>query len=52
MQAILYDKLDIAKIVNARVISLEDAAQGYAEFDKGVAEKFVLDPHGLVAKAA
>jgi len=31
---------------------LEDAPKGYAEFDKGVAAKFVLDPHGLLAKAA
>ncbi len=49
MQAILYDRLPIADIVNAKVISLEDAAQGYATFDKGAAEKFVLDPHGLIA---
>ena len=49
MQAILYDRLPIADIVNTKVISLEDAAQGYATFDKGAAEKFVLDPHGLIA---
>jgi glutathione-independent formaldehyde dehydrogenase len=49
MQAILYDRLPIADIVNAKVISLEDAAQGYETFDKGAAEKFVLDPHGQIA---
>jgi glutathione-independent formaldehyde dehydrogenase len=49
MMAILYDRLPIAEIVNARVIALEDAAQGYESFDKGVAEKFVLDPHGAIA---
>lgn len=48
MQAILYDRLNIAEIVNARVISLEDAVQGYETFDKGAAQKFVLDPHGLI----
>ncbi len=52
MQAILYDRLPIAKIVNATVISLNDAPQGYRDFDSGVAKKFVLDPHGLVEKAA
>jgi len=52
MQAILHDRLPIAKIVNATVISLKDAPKGYADFDSGVAEKFVLDPHGLVQKAA
>ena len=52
MQAILYDRLPIAKIVNATVIPLSQAAQGYADFDKGAAKKFVLDPHGMLAKAA
>jgi glutathione-independent formaldehyde dehydrogenase len=52
MQAILYDRLPIAKIVNATVISLNDAPQGYRDFDSGVAKKFVLDPHGIVGKAA
>ena len=45
-------KLPIAKIVNAKAISLEDAPKGYAQFDKGIAAKFVLDPHGLLPKAA
>jgi hypothetical protein len=52
MQAILHDRLPIAKIVNAQVIPLEDAIKGYAQFDKGAPIKFVLDPHGLVAKTA
>src|SRR5712691_8831139 len=52
MQAILHDRLLIAKIVNATVISLNDAPQGYKDFDSGVAKKSVLDPHGLVKKAA
>ena len=49
MQAILHDRVQIAKAVNATVIKLDDAPQGYEDFDSGVAEKFVLDPHGLVA---
>ncbi len=49
MNAILHDKVQIAKAVNATVIRLDEAAEGYAKFDQGVAEKFVLDPHGLVA---
>ncbi|GAA5543204.1 MULTISPECIES: formaldehyde dehydrogenase, glutathione-independent [Brucella/Ochrobactrum group] len=52
MQAILHGRLNIAEIVNAEVISLEDAAAGYESFDQGVAKKFVLDPHGLLGKAA
>src|SRR5882757_5931101 len=52
MQAILHDRLPIAKVVNATVISLNDAPQGYQAFDSGVAKKFVLDPHGLLNKVA
>jgi glutathione-independent formaldehyde dehydrogenase len=48
MQAILHDRVQIAKAVNATPISLDDAPRGYAEFDKGAARKYVLDPHGLI----
>jgi glutathione-independent formaldehyde dehydrogenase len=50
MQAILHDRVQIAKAVNATTISLEDAPQGYADFDKGAAKKFVIDPHGMVKR--
>ncbi|HET7580623.1 MAG TPA: formaldehyde dehydrogenase, glutathione-independent [Bacillales bacterium] len=50
MMMILNGKADIAKAVNATVIGLEDAPKGYADFDSGVARKFVLDPHGLLKK--
>ncbi|MBX5493720.1 MAG: formaldehyde dehydrogenase, glutathione-independent [Bryobacteraceae bacterium] len=52
MQAILYDKVQIAKAVNVTVISLDEAPKGYAEFDKGAAKKFVIDPNNILAKAA
>jgi glutathione-independent formaldehyde dehydrogenase len=48
MNAILYDKVQIAKAVNVQVISLQDSVQGYKDFDGGAAKKFVIDPHGLV----
>jgi glutathione-independent formaldehyde dehydrogenase len=48
MMAILNDKVQIAKAVNATVISLDQAPQGYKDFDKGAAKKFVLNPHDLV----
>ncbi|HEX4009701.1 MAG TPA: formaldehyde dehydrogenase, glutathione-independent [Solirubrobacteraceae bacterium] len=48
MQMILNDKAQIAKAVNATVISLDEAPQGYKDFDSGVARKFVLNPHGLI----
>jgi glutathione-independent formaldehyde dehydrogenase len=49
MMAILHDKVQIAKNVNATVIPLDQAPQGYQEFDKGAARKYVIDPHGMVA---
>jgi glutathione-independent formaldehyde dehydrogenase len=52
MQAILWDRLNIAEIVGVQVISLDQAPQGYAEFDAGAPKKYVIDPHGLLAKAA
>lgn len=48
MNAILYAKVKIAKAVNVQVISLKDAPKGYAEFDKGAARKYVIDPHGMI----
>ncbi len=49
MMAILHDKIEIAKAVNVKVISLEDAPKGYVDFDKGAATKYVIDPHKSVA---
>ncbi|WP_413450638.1 formaldehyde dehydrogenase, glutathione-independent [Georgenia phoenicis] len=48
MQAILNDRIHIAKAVNAEVISLDDAPRGYEEFDKGAAKKYVIDAHGSI----
>jgi glutathione-independent formaldehyde dehydrogenase len=52
MQAILHDRLPIAKIVNATVISLSHAPEGYSDFDSGVAKKFVIDPHEILGRTA
>lgn len=49
MQAILHDKVQIAKAVNATVIGLEDAPKGYEDFDRGAAKKFVIDANHLIA---
>ena len=49
MNCILHDKIQIAKAVNVTVISLDEAPQGYKDFDQGAAKKFVLDPHGVIA---
>jgi glutathione-independent formaldehyde dehydrogenase len=48
MQAILQDKIHIAQAVNATIVPLEQAPQAYQAFNKGIPEKFILDPHGLL----
>ncbi|PJI94078.1 formaldehyde dehydrogenase, glutathione-independent [Luteimicrobium subarcticum] len=48
MQAILHDRVHIAKNVNATAIGIEDAPRGYAEFDSGAAQKFVIDANGYL----
>ncbi|TLM72787.1 formaldehyde dehydrogenase, glutathione-independent [Pseudarthrobacter sp. NamB4] len=49
MMAILHDRVSIAKNVNAKAITLEEAPQGYAEFDAGAATKYVLNPNGYLS---
>ena len=49
MNAILNDRVQIAKAVNATVITLDDAPQGYKDFDSGVARKYVLNPNEMIA---
>src|SRR5712691_7728207 len=49
MQAILHNKVSPAKACNVNVITLDEAPQGYRDFDKGAAKKFVIDPHKVVA---
>ncbi len=49
MQAILHDRIQIAKAVNVTTITLDQAPTGYKDFDKGAAKKFVIDPHKMVA---
>jgi formaldehyde dehydrogenase, glutathione-independent len=48
MMAILHNKIQIAKAVNATVIPLDQAPQGYHDFDKGAARKYVLNPNNLI----
>jgi len=49
MMAILHDKVQIAKAVNATVITLDNSPVGYQDFDKGAARKYVIDPHQLIS---
>ncbi len=48
MQMILSDRAQIAKAVNATVITLDEAPKGYEDFDSGAAKKYVLNPNDLI----
>ncbi|AXI08133.1 formaldehyde dehydrogenase, glutathione-independent [Oceanobacillus zhaokaii] len=48
MKAILSGRAQIAKAVNATVISINEAPDGYKQFDGGVSRKFVIDPHNMI----
>jgi glutathione-independent formaldehyde dehydrogenase len=48
MKAILADKVHIAKAVNAKAITLDEAPTGYANFDAGESVKYVLNPNGYI----
>lgn len=48
MNSILSGRAQIAKAVNATIISLDEAPRGYQEFDGGASKKFVIDPHGML----
>jgi len=50
MMAILHDRVQIAKNVNATAISLDEAPQAYQDFDQGAARKYVIDPHGSIRR--
>lgn len=52
MQAILWDRINIADVVGVEVISLKEAPRGYAAFDAGAPKKFVIDPHDQLKLAA
>lgn len=51
MMSILHDRARIADAVNATVISLDEAPQGYRDFDQGAAKKYIIDPHSRLQAA-
>ena len=51
MTAILFDRVKLSRVLNTTIIPLEDAPGAYKEFESGVPQKFVLDPHGVLRKS-
>lgn len=51
LKLVLHGRADIARVVNATPVSLDDAATSYERFDGGASAKFLLDPHGELERA-
>ncbi len=52
MQAILWDRIQIADTVGVEVITLDDAPKGYQSFDEGSPKRYVIDPHNMIKRTA
>lgn len=51
MKTILHDRVDLSKLLNVKIISLEEAPEAYSTFNKQEAVKYVIDPHGMLGGA-
>ena len=50
MQAILWDRMPyLSDMLQTKVIGLDNAPQAYADFDNSSQEKYIIDPHGMIA---
>lgn len=50
MMSILWDRMPyLSDMMNTKVISLDDAVGAYETFDQGSANKYIIDPHGLIS---
>jgi glutathione-independent formaldehyde dehydrogenase len=50
MNAILFNRVQLSQVLNTTPIPLDEAPQAYQAFDSGVAQKFVLDPQGILQR--
>lgn len=49
MMSILWDRMPyLSKMLNTKVISLDEVPEAYAAFDAGSDDKFIIDPHGMI----
>lgn len=50
MRLLQHDRVPLAQHVNATPIPLEQGPQAYLEMAEGAAVKYILDPHGVIAR--
>lgn len=49
MKCIIHNRVDLEKLLNVKVITLEEAPDAYDRFNKLEACKYVIDPNGILA---
>jgi len=49
MNAILFDRIKLQKVLNTTTISLDEAPHAYQVFNNGAPQKFVIDPHQVLS---
>jgi glutathione-independent formaldehyde dehydrogenase len=49
MMNILHDKAHIADAIRPTVITLDEAPEGYKDFDRGMTKKYILNPNGYLS---
>jgi len=49
MNAMLFDRIKLKKVLNTTAISLDEAPQAYQVFNNGAPQKFVIDPHQVLS---
>lgn len=50
MMAILWNRMPyLSAMLNTQVVSLDEAPSAYDTFDQGSSNKFIIDPHGMLA---
>jgi glutathione-independent formaldehyde dehydrogenase len=52
MKTIIHDRVDLAALLNVKVISLAEAPAAYQSFNQLEAVKYVIDPHGMLGGSA
>jgi glutathione-independent formaldehyde dehydrogenase len=50
MTEILFNRVKLDKVLNTTIVTLDEAPSAYAQFNQGVAQKFVLDPHLVLSR--
>jgi len=52
MKTIIYDQVDLSRLLNVKYITLDEVPEAYSKFNEGEPVKYVVDPHGTFINQA